>query len=149
MHLSEIGPKFFITMGLRPSGPAPLKEPIRWKAFLIFLMVKVLLSLLFLTFTHSKVSTSGTSVWPGKNLFRRIDNESSGLLQYSPFSLLVFQQTESIIFIIIEGSNKFRYIRWIVDFGCKFLPSIIFCDCNCIVILSSESPWLLVLGSIF
>ena len=36
MHLSAIGTKIFITMGFRPSGPAPLKEPILWKAFLIF-----------------------------------------------------------------------------------------------------------------
>ena len=100
MHLSAIGPKFFITIGFRPSGPAPLKEPILWNAFLIFFIVKVLSSLLFLTFDHTILSTSGTSVWPGNNCCRRIDNESSGLLQYSPCSF--FNKPRALLLLLLK-----------------------------------------------
>ena len=100
MHLSAMGPKFFITIGFRPSGPAPLKEPILWNAFLIFLIVKVLSSLLFLTFDQTKLSTSGTSVWPGKNCSKRIDNDSSGLLQYSPWSF--FNRPRALLVLLLN-----------------------------------------------
>ena len=90
-------------MGFRPSGPAPLKEPILWKAFFFFFfffIVKVLSSLLFLTLDQTILSTSGTSVWPGKNWFRRIDKESSGLLQYSPCSF--FNKPRALLLLLLK-----------------------------------------------
>ena len=138
MHLSAIGPKFFITMGFRPSGPAPLKEPILWKAFLIFLIGKVLSSLLFLTLDQTILSTSGTSVWPGKNWFRRIDNESSGLLQYSHCSFV--NKPRALLLLLLKDLMSLETSEGLLIFGCKFLPSIIFSIGNCSFILSAESP---------
>ena len=100
MHLSAIGPKFFITIGLMPSGPTPLKEPILLKAALIFLIVNVLSSLFFLTLCYSSVSTSGTLVCPGKNLLSRIAKESSGLLQYSPCSF--FNKPRALFLLLFK-----------------------------------------------
>ena len=78
-------------------------------------------------YTYNNRDSKKTETVPFSTLYRSDYTDPTnpvppGYQEYTVVTLGVSQQTKSIIFIIIEGSNKLRYIRWIVDFGCKFLP---------------------------